>query len=128
MIIKFDYPVGLSMERCGGVHPLSSQSYIRRKRIGISMRKLTLVYFSAVWCSACRMMSPVVNSEEVKDAMDEVGMSLSKVDADTNKDILQEYDVGSLPTVVILEGNKVVARQVGAMSRTKLIELIGTVK
>lgn len=92
------------------------------------MKKLTLVYFSAPWCSACRMMSPVVNSEEVKDAMDEVGMSLSKVDADTSKDILQEYGVDSLPTVVITDGNKIVAVQRGAVSRTKLIELIGSVK
>lgn len=94
----------------------------------IKMRKLTLVYFSAPWCSACRMMTPVVNSEEVKEAMDELNMSMSKVDADTNKDILQEYGVDSLPTIVILEGNKIVAVQRGAVSRTKLIEMIGSVK
>jgi thiol-disulfide isomerase/thioredoxin len=116
------------MEYCDGVHPLSSQSYIRRKRIGVSMK--SLVYFSATWCSACKQMSPIINSSEVAEALKNNKVSISKVDADTSKDIMKEYGIKALPTMVIIDTStgKILYRKVGVVSKGDIIKAIGEFK
>lgn len=84
---------------------------------GVSLK--TLVYFGASWCPHCRTMSPVV--DEVVTAN---GMALSKVDADSQKDIVKEYNIGSLPTIVIMDGNKEIYRKSGALSKSELKRVI----
>ena len=91
------------------------------------MRKLTLVYFSATWCPACRQMSPIINSSEVATAIKNNGMSISKVDADDSKDIMKEYNINALPTTVIVDTStgKILYRKAGVVSKGDIIKAIG---
>lgn len=53
-------------------------------------------------------------------------MDLIKVDADldTNEDLLREYDIMSIPTLILLDGDRVVGKMVGQKSEVVLREWI----
>ena len=68
-------------------------------------------------------MAPILDrlSQEYQDKID-----LIKVDADleTNEDLLRKYDVMSIPTLVLLDGDRVVGQMVGQKSQVVLQEWI----
>ena len=64
------------------------------------------LYFSAPWCSPCKMLSPVV--EQVSNTI-----PVKKVNVDEQPDFAQKYGIRSVPTVVLLEGGQEVKRHIG---------------
>jgi thioredoxin 1 len=77
------------------------------------MRKF--LYFSAPWCGPCRMFGPV---------MDELGetMPVEKISIDENTDLTNQYGIHSIPTVVLVENEAEIWRNVGVTSKAALIE------
>lgn len=71
--------------------------------------KPVLVDFFADWCGPCRMVAPVI--EEMSKKYD--GIIVGKVDVDANPGVAGKYGVMSIPTVVLFDAGKEVARQVG---------------
>lgn len=70
-----------------------------------------VVDFWASWCQPCKMMKPILETfaNEVSEKVDVV-----KVDADAEGDLVAEYGVSSLPTLLVFENGKVVNKIVGA--------------
>ena len=65
----------------------------------------------APWCGPCRMVSPALE----KVAHDLAGrVKLVKVNVDTAPSLSQRFEVQAVPTLMILRGGQVVARQAGA--------------
>lgn len=69
-----------------------------------------LVDFFATWCGPCRMQLPILNT--VGEAMADK-VRIVKVDTDVLKELAVEYEVSSIPTLVLLRDGKVVDRFVG---------------
>ncbi|HET8878694.1 MAG TPA: thioredoxin, partial [Arthrobacter sp.] len=70
-----------------------------------------LVDFWAAWCGPCRMVSPVLD----RLAQERAGqVKLVKVDVDTSPLLSRRFDVQAIPTMLVITGGKVVARQAGA--------------
>jgi thioredoxin 2 len=70
-----------------------------------------LIDFWAAWCGPCRMVSPVLD----KLARERAGrIKLVKVDVDRAPRLSGRFDVQAIPTLMIIVGGKVVARQAGA--------------
>ena len=70
-----------------------------------------LVDLWAPWCGPCRMVTPAL--EQV--ARDLVGrIKLVKVNVDTAPRTSQRFDVQAVPTLLLVSGGEVVARQAGA--------------
>ena len=62
-------------------------------------------YFSAAWCGPCKAFKPVMT--EIKGE----GYQVEFIDIDNLSDLAQEYNVRSVPTVVIEENGKEVRRK-----------------
>lgn len=70
-----------------------------------------LVDLWATWCGPCRMVSPAL--EQV--ARDLAGrIKLVKVDIDKNPRLSQRFEVQAVPTLLVLDHGKTLARQAGA--------------
>ena len=76
----------------------------------------TMKYFSATWCGPCKAFKPVMN--EIKNE----GHYIEFIDIDNMSDLTQQYNVRSVPTVVIEENGKEVNRIIGAVPKQSIME------
>jgi thioredoxin 2 len=78
-----------------------------------------LVDLWAVWCGPCRQVSPALTQL----AHERAGkVKLVKVDVDKAPGLSSRYDVQAVPTLLVLRGGEVVARQTGAAPANVLRE------
>ena len=79
-----------------------------------------LVDFWAEWCGPCKMMAPIVEalSEELSD------VKVCHINIDENIDIAQKYRVMSIPTFIAFKGGEESGRQIGAIPKTALVDLV----
>ena len=79
--------------------------------------KLAVVDFSAVWCGPCQMLAPIL--EELSDEMDGEADFYS-ADVDENRDLAYQFDIQSIPAIVIFSNGEEVERTVGFMPKDEL--------
>ena len=83
----------------------------------IQQHSLVVVDCWAVWCAPCRMIAPVIESL----AQDYAGrIVFAKLDVDTNPLISRQYQIQSIPTLLIFKHGCLVDRLVGALPRQLL--------
>ena len=83
--------------------------------------KPVLLDFWAEWCGPCRMVSPVV--EEIAASHPEI--AVGKVNVGEEPALAQAFRVQSIPMLVLLRDNAVVAAAVGAQSKEQLEQKLG---
>ncbi|MDD6723169.1 MAG: thioredoxin, partial [Bacteroidales bacterium] len=76
----------------------------------INESKPTLVDFFATWCVPCKMQSPII--EEVKNEIGDKA-NVVKVDIDKNRALATQYNVQSIPTLILFVKGEPVWRAVG---------------
>ena len=81
---------------------------------------VSLVDFNADWCGPCQMMKPVV--EELAEKVSEV--KFISVNVDDEEELSEEYEVSTIPCLVLLKDGKEVAREVGVISPKKLEKMV----
>lgn len=70
---------------------------------------VTVKDFYADWCGPCKSQEQIL--EEVEQEYDDV--EFKRIDADEHQDIANEYQVRSLPTLVVERNGEMIERFVG---------------
>lgn len=86
----------------------------------LNSEKPVLVDFFADWCGPCKMMAPIV--EELATELDGK-VKVGKINVDENSDIAVEYNVMSIPTLIIFQNGKEEKRLVGLRDKEELLNL-----
>lgn len=77
-----------------------------------------LVDFYADWCGPCRMMSPVVDEISNENANVKVG----KVNCDEEMELAAEFEVMSIPTLIIFKNGEIAKTFVGVTPKEEIEE------
>jgi thioredoxin 1 len=79
-----------------------------------------LVDFNATWCGPCRMLKPILDefSENTK-------VKVLSVDVDQNENLAREYNIYSIPCLIIFENGVEVKRNIGLLSIDDLKDFVG---
>jgi thioredoxin 1 len=83
----------------------------------ISESRPVIVDFHAVWCSPCKMQSPIL-IEVAGEFGDKI--KVIKIDVDQNNEIAGRYNIQSVPTLIVFKNGILVWRQSGVVSKSQL--------
>lgn len=85
---------------------------------------VTLADFFATWCGPCKMLHPEL--EKLADAY--AGKAkVVKIDVDENQQLAMQFQVQSIPTLLVFKNGQVVARDMGFKPYPQLASLLDRV-
>ena len=106
----------------GNYSNLKVKSQEERKNImNNNILNLTNVfYFTADWCQPCKNIKPIV--KEIN--RDRPGLKFQMIDADIEKELVNKFEIKSLPTFIIINKNQEIQRLTGSQTKEKLQEFL----
>lgn len=77
--------------------------------------------FWAEWCGPCRMVAPIIDELAT---MYEGRVTIGKMDVDSNNDVVGQFGIRNIPTVLFFKDGKVVDKVVGAAPKESFMQKI----
>ena len=83
--------------------------------------KKVVLDFWASWCGPCQMQAPIFAqcAEEVGD-----GAVFGKVNVDEQMELAMQFQVASIPTIIVIENGNVIRRAVGLQMKEALLDMV----
>lgn len=80
-----------------------------------------LVDFWATWCGPCKMIAPIV-----KEIADEYygKILVGKVNVDEEPDLTMQYNVSSIPTLMVFKNGQLVNKAVGYREKDEILKML----
>jgi len=80
-----------------------------------------IVDFHALWCGPCKVQSPIL-----KELAAELGdkVRVIKIDVDQNNALASQYQIQSVPTLIVFKNGKPVWRQSGVVTKAALLGIL----
>ena len=79
-----------------------------------------LLVFSTKWCVPCRKMKPII--ENIQQERSDIKVVF--IDADINKELIKNYSVNGIPTLILLKNTKVVYTFLGLTSKQEILKKV----
>ncbi|MCI9087764.1 MAG: thioredoxin [Clostridia bacterium] len=86
----------------------------------IKSEKPVIIDFYATWCGPCKKLFPIV--EET--AKENENVKFVKIDIDNTEDIALEYQVKSIPTLLLIQNGEEKDRIVGIVDKNQILDFI----
>ena len=86
----------------------------------LKSEKTVLIDFYADWCGPCKMLSPII--EAVANENEEI--KVVKINVDNEQDLAIEYQVMSIPTIVVIKNGKETNRTVGVVDKNQIGKMV----
>ncbi|MBP3390211.1 MAG: thioredoxin [Clostridia bacterium] len=85
-----------------------------------SSDKTVLLDFYADWCGPCRMVAPIVHEIAEENPQYVVG----KINVDDEPELAVQFDVMTIPTLVVLKGGEIVNQVSGARPKAQILAML----
>ena len=79
-----------------------------------------VIDFWATWCGPCKLMNPIIDEVEKENP----GLTITRVDIDLDKEMVEKYNIQSVPTYVILKDGKEIDRIIGAKPKFAFLKRV----
>lgn len=89
------------------------------KDVVLGSDKPVLVDFWAEWCGPCKALAPLL--DEIATEMGEKA-TVVKVNVDENRDLVQEYGIRGIPTLIFFKGGEVKSTLVGNQPKGEILK------
>ena len=82
--------------------------------------KPLVIDFWATWCGPCRVVAPIIAkmAEKYGDRI-----VVGKCDVEDNEDLVVQYNIRNIPTILFFKGGQVLDKLVGAQSEAVVDEM-----
>lgn len=87
----------------------------------VNAGKPMVLDFWAEWCGPCRMVGPIIDELATEY---EGRVTIGKMDVDNNNDVVAQFGIRNIPTVLFFKDGQVVDKQVGAAPKAAFVEKI----
>lgn len=101
-------------------HPLELTARDFQQHIGRNDIPV-VVDFWAAWCGPCKMMVPAYAQAVVKL---EPRVRLAKLNTEQEPGVAAQFNIRSIPTLILFKAGREIARQAGAMSAADIVRWI----
>ena len=82
--------------------------------------QVVLLDFYATWCGPCRIVGPII--DEI--AEENENIRVCKVDVDEQTELASQFQVYSIPTLVVMKDGKVLTQSTGAKSKALILDML----
>ena len=82
--------------------------------------KTVLLDFWASWCGPCKMVAPIL--DEI--ALERADIKVGKVNVDEQPQLAGQFNIMSIPTMLVFKDGKVVNQSVGYRPKEDILKLL----
>jgi thioredoxin 1 len=86
----------------------------------IKSNKPVIIDFYADWCGPCKILGPTM--EQIADERSD--LKVVKINVDEEGELAQQFNVMSIPTIVVMKEGKVTNGSMGVQSKDRVLKLL----
>ena len=85
----------------------------------IEYQGVVIVDFFATWCMPCKILSPILETIAYEE-----NIKVVKVDIDKNNELANEYNIRSIPTMIIFKDDEMIQSIIGVRTKEEILKNI----